>query len=41
MSYNLLDEQWIPVLWKCGKPGKVGIRKALEKALVAFAQVRP
>ena len=28
MSYNLLEEKWIPVLWKCGKPGKVGIRKA-------------
>ena len=31
MCYNLLDEKWIPVLWKCGRPGRVGIRKALEK----------
>ena len=27
MSYNLLDEKWIPVIWRSGKPDKVGIRK--------------
>ena len=32
MSYNLLDEKWIPVIWRCGKPEKVGIRDALTKA---------
>ena len=28
MCYNLLEEKWIPVLWKCGKPGRAGIRGA-------------
>jgi CRISPR type I-E-associated protein CasA/Cse1 len=31
-NYNLLVEQWIPVLWTDGKPGRVGIREALTQA---------
>jgi hypothetical protein len=30
--YNLLDEPWIPVLWRDGRVGRVGIRKALAEA---------
>lgn len=29
MKYNLLDEKWIPVLYRDGKYKRVGIRKAL------------
>ncbi|MFH1069494.1 MAG: type I-E CRISPR-associated protein Cse1/CasA [Candidatus Glassbacteria bacterium] len=32
MSYNLLDEQWIPVLWADGKNSRVGIMEALTQA---------
>ena len=32
MTYNLLDEKWIPVLYRDGKWDCVGIRKALEGA---------
>lgn len=32
MNYNLLDENWIPVLYRDGRWGHVGIRKALEDA---------
>jgi len=32
MNYNLLEEEWIPVLYRCGKWTRVGIRKALEDA---------
>ncbi|HEY8666444.1 MAG TPA: type I-E CRISPR-associated protein Cse1/CasA [Tepidisphaeraceae bacterium] len=31
-SYNLLDEKWIPVLWRDGHCGRVGIKEALERA---------
>lgn len=30
--YNLLDKDWIPVLWKDGRVSRIGIREALEKA---------
>ncbi len=36
MNYNLLDEAWIPVLFKNGKNTRVGIRDALAQA----AQIR-
>jgi CRISPR type I-E-associated protein CasA/Cse1 len=32
VSYNLLEEKWIPVLWRDGRPGRVGIREALREA---------
>lgn len=32
MTYNLLEERWIPVLWTDGKPGRVGIKYALTQA---------
>jgi hypothetical protein len=32
MNYNLLDEKWIPVLYRDGRWDRVGIRKALEDA---------
>ncbi|MDR3675226.1 MAG: type I-E CRISPR-associated protein Cse1/CasA, partial [Acidobacteriota bacterium] len=32
MEYNLLEEKWIPVLWKDGKSNRVGIIEALECA---------
>ena len=32
MTYNLLDEEWIPVLYRNGDWKRVGIRKALEDA---------
>jgi hypothetical protein len=32
MTYNLLDEKWIPVLYRDGKWDRVGIRKAIEDA---------
>ncbi|MBI1785433.1 type I-E CRISPR-associated protein Cse1/CasA [Candidatus Sumerlaeota bacterium] len=32
MNYNLLDEDWIPVLYRDGDYKRVGIRKALEDA---------
>lgn len=32
MSYNLLDEEWMPVLYRDGKVARVGIRKAFEDA---------
>jgi hypothetical protein len=32
MEYNLLDEGWIPVLYRDGRWERVGIRKALEEA---------
>jgi CRISPR-associated protein Cse1 family len=32
VDYNLLEEKWIPVLYKDGKPERVGITKALEQA---------
>jgi hypothetical protein len=31
-NYNLLEEQWIPVLWADGRPGRVGIIEALTQA---------
>ena len=31
-EYNLLDEQWIPVLWGDGKFSRVGIKEALTRA---------
>ena len=31
-DYNLLDENWIPVLYHDGRYTRVGIRKALEDA---------
>jgi len=31
-SYNLLDKDWIPALYRCGKWARVGIRKAFEHA---------
>ena len=33
MGYNLLDERWIPVLYRDGKWGRVGIRKAVLSML--------
>jgi hypothetical protein len=32
MTYNLLVERWIPVLWSDGKFGRVGIKEALTEA---------
>jgi len=32
MIYNLLDEKWIPVLYRDGRWDRVGIRKALADA---------
>ncbi len=32
MSYNLLEENWIPVLWSDGRTGRVGIKDALKEA---------
>ena len=32
MTYNLLDEEWIPVLYRNGDWKRVGIRKALGDA---------
>lgn len=32
MDFNLLDEQWIPVLYRDGRWQRVGIREALEEA---------
>jgi CRISPR system Cascade subunit CasA len=32
MNYSLLDEKWIPVLYRDGRWERVGIRKALEDA---------
>jgi CRISPR type I-E-associated protein CasA/Cse1 len=32
VSYNLLEENWIPVLWKDGRSDRLGIRGALEQA---------
>lgn len=32
MHYNLLDENWIPVLYQNGEYKRVGIRKALEES---------
>jgi len=32
MNYNLLEEEWIPVLWRDGKVSRVGIREALTEA---------
>lgn len=32
MTFNLLDEKWIPVLWQCGSSERVGIRTALTQA---------
>lgn len=32
MRYNLLEEQWVPVLWTDGKAGRVGIVEALTQA---------
>lgn len=31
MNYNLLEEKWIPVLWKDGNPRRVGIIEALTQ----------
>lgn len=31
-NYNLLVEPWIPVLWGCGRAGRVGIREAFMQA---------
>lgn len=32
MTYNLLEERWIPVLWTDGKACRVGIVEALTQA---------
>ena len=32
MKYNLLEEKWIPVLWKQGNTSRVGIMEALTQA---------
>lgn len=32
MNYNLLEEQWIPVLWRAGNASRVDIIEALKKA---------
>jgi len=32
MNYNLLEEKWIPVLWRDGTASRVGIRDALTQA---------
>lgn len=32
MSFNLLEEKWLPVLWKDGKTSRVGIIEAIEYA---------
>lgn len=32
MNYNLLEEKWIPVLWKDGHSGRVGIVEAFTQA---------
>jgi CRISPR type I-E-associated protein CasA/Cse1 len=32
MNYNLLEEKWIPVLYRNGKWDRIGIRKAFEDA---------
>lgn len=32
MNYNLLEEKWLPVLWKNGNPNRVGIIEALTQA---------
>lgn len=32
MNYNLLEEKWIPVLWKNGNTNRVGIIEALTQA---------
>ncbi|MGA9750921.1 MAG: type I-E CRISPR-associated protein Cse1/CasA [Acidobacteriota bacterium] len=32
MTYNLLVEPWIPVLWTDGRFSRIGIREALQKA---------
>ena len=32
MNFNLLDERWIPVLYRDGRGERVGIRKAFEDA---------
>jgi CRISPR type I-E-associated protein CasA/Cse1 len=32
MDFNLLDKEWIPVLYRDGRWGRVGIRKALQDA---------
>ena len=32
MSYNLLEERWIPILWTDGKVSWVGIKEALAQA---------
>ncbi len=31
-NYNLLEEQWIPVMWANGRTSRVGIREALTQA---------
>ena len=32
MNFNLLDEEWIPVLRRDGRPDRLGIRAALTQA---------
>jgi CRISPR system Cascade subunit CasA len=32
MNFNLLDEDWIPVLYRDGRWERIGIRKALKDA---------
>ncbi len=32
MEYNLLEEKWIPVLWKDGHSDRVGITEAFTQA---------
>lgn len=32
LEYNLIEKQWIPVLWTDGRVGRVGIREALTKS---------
>lgn len=32
MGYNLVDENWIPIVWRDGRPESVGLRSALVDA---------
>lgn len=31
-NYNLLEEPWVPVLWKNGNTSRIGITQALTEA---------
>ena len=32
VSFNLVDEPWLPVMWSDGTAGEVGLRDALVRA---------